>query len=334
MGRLCLTVRIRVAAVVLAMLPVVAISACGGSGAGSATKTPSLSVAYVAPIGAMEPLWMADETHSFAGHQMKVQMRYIQANAAIAALLARDVDVLEISAPPVLTADLHSQGKPPIVFVGSALNHAILSLYVAPSIKTAEQLKGATLASDRPGTPNDYAIRAALSLLGVKASDVNLLPVGSSDAELGALESGQVKGAILGPPQSFTAASKGFRDLQDTYSVPYQNVGFAVLRSRLDELGPTLVPFLGALRDGIKAYNGQPKLAQQVLQKYSKEQNPDILKKTYEFYRDRPFETSLQPTMAGIQGNLDFLVATVPQARGAKASDFVELRFLRQLPSQ
>ncbi len=307
-----------------------AVTATPGTGT---EAEPTLTVAYVAPVGSMAPLWMADAVHAFAPYHVRVEIRFIQANAAVVALLAREVDALQMSAPPMISADLGLPDRP-LVFVASALNHASLSLYTDASIRSAAQLKGKTLASDRPGTPIDYAMHIALSLLGVNPGDVNLLPLGSAQIQLEAMLSGQVQGAILGPPQSFKAEASGFRDLKDTFRVPYQNIGIVVLRSRLAALAPAMVPFLAGYRQGILAYNRQEAAALRVLQQYTKESDPTILRKTYVFYRDLPFETSLRPTLEGIQATLDFFGRTNPAARQLTAKDLVDLRFLSKLPAQ
>lgn len=275
--------------------------------------------------------WMAEAIHAFSNHGISVTQRLIQANVAIPSLLAREVDVVEISAAPVITADLN--GNADLAFIASVLNHPVLSLYVAPAIKSAADLKGKILATDRPSTPSDYAMQAALELLGVKPSDVSLRPLGGSAVELPALLSGQVQGAILSPPQSFEAASKGFTDLQDTFSIPYQNVGIVAVRSRLDELSSAIPPFLLALRDGIKAFNSQPDLAMRVLQQYTKDNNAESLKKSYDFYHTKAtFEPTLQPTLEGISAMLKSLSSSIPAAKSAKPKQFVATQFLDQLP--
>lgn len=323
--------RRRVCCVVLAIvIPALFASAAGPAGA-AAEAEPSLTVAYVAPVGSMAPLWMADAVHAFAPYHVRVDVRFVQANAAVAALIAREVDALEISAPPVIAADLGLPERP-LVFVASGLNHSILSLYTDASITTPGQLRGKTLASDRPGTPIDFAMHIALSLLGLSPNDLTLLPLGSAQIQLDALLSGRVQGAIVGPPQSFRLEARGFRDLKDTFRVPYQNVGIVVLRSRLEALAPAMRPFLAGYRQGILAYNRQEATALRVLQQYTKESDPVILKRTYEFYRNLPFETSLRPTMEGIQTMVNFLGATNPAARRLAAKDLVDLRFLSQLP--
>src|SRR5690348_15592337 len=109
---------------------------------------PTINLAYVAPVAPMLPVWMADRTGAFAKHGVNVNVKFIQANAAVPALIAKEVDALEISAAPVITADLN--GNADLVFVASMLNHATFVLMAKNDIKTGADLKGKTLGSDRP----------------------------------------------------------------------------------------------------------------------------------------------------------------------------------------
>jgi hypothetical protein len=46
-----------------------------------------------------------------------------------------------------------------------------------------------------------------------------------------------------------------------------------------------------------------------------------------------PFETSLQPTLPGIRAMMTFLQSGVPNVRSFQPEQFVDTRFLGQLPS-
>jgi ABC-type nitrate/sulfonate/bicarbonate transport system substrate-binding protein len=279
----------------------------------------------------MAPLWMAEATKAFEKHGVNVTVRFIQANAAVPALIAKEVDALEISAAPVITADLNGQAD--LVYVASVLNHSTFVLMAKNGINSAEDLKGKAIASDRPGTPTDYGMQAALALQKLKPADVTIRPLGSSNVILQAMLSGQVDAGLLGQPESFQAETKGFHVLQDTFGIPYQNTGMVALQSRLDQLAPAMPGLLAGLRDGIQTFNQQPDVAVKVLHDYTKEEDQDILKKTYDLHRDRaPFELSLQPTLEGLKAMSTALGETIPAAKTADPARFVDTRFLKALP--
>jgi len=146
--------------------------------------------------------------------------------------------------------------------------------------------------------------------------------------------SGQVPAGVVAPPQSFQVEAKGFHLLQSIFDQPYQNVGLVARRSRMDELGPGLRALLAAIRDGIQAWYAQPELAMQVIDQYAQVGDADILRRTYEFYsKTAPFDPSLQPTLPGIKAMMDFLTPAVPKLANYTPEQFVDTRFLNQLPS-
>src|SRR5207253_636434 len=108
-------------------------------------------------------------------------------------------------------------------------------------------------------------------------------------------------------PQSFAAEDAGYRAMLDLYDVPYQTIGIVARRGRLAALEPSLVPFLQAYREGVDRYVQDKPLALQVLQEYSKIDDPQTLERTYEFYRARGFSRELRVSEPGVQNVLDLL---------------------------
>jgi hypothetical protein len=144
----------------------------------------------------------------------------------------------------------------------------------------------------------------------------------------------QVPVGVVAPPQAFQVEAAGFHLLQDIFSQPYQNVGVVARRSRIEELGPGLRLLLASIRDGILAWNKQPDLAMKVMDEYAKVGDPDVLKKTYDFYtKTAPYEQTLQPTIPGIKAMMDFLAPSLPKIANWTPEQFVDTRFLSQLPT-
>jgi hypothetical protein len=119
----------------------------------------NLRIAYVAPIGVMAPVWVAAESGAFKAEGLEVELIYIEARSAIAALVAKEVDALEISAPGMIPASL-AGGE--ITMIAGLLNKMIYSFHAQKEIKSAEQLRGKVVGTDRLGTPSDYGTRVAL----------------------------------------------------------------------------------------------------------------------------------------------------------------------------
>ena len=191
-----------------------------------------LRIAYVALSGVMAPVWMAAESGAFRSESLEVALIYIDARSAIAALVANEVDALEISAPGMIPAVLAGAD---ITMIAGLLNKMIFSFHAQKESKSAEQLRGKIVGTDRAGTPVDYGSRVALTSMGLKPeSDVKMLGIGGSAVLWPALQSGQIGAATLTPPQSFRADAVGFTRLTNTYHWPYQNIGVVVRKGDVE----------------------------------------------------------------------------------------------------
>ena len=147
------------------------------------------------------------------------------------------------------------------------------------------------------------------------------------------MQSRQIVGATLAPPFSFRADAEGYSRLVDTYDRPYQNTGIVVRRDQIHPLADTWLRLLRALRQANLRWYEDPKLAMFVMMKYTKQSDPDVLQKTYDFETNPPgFTRDLKVSDAGIQGILDFLASTIrPEAGKASPKDVYDTTILDRL---
>jgi ABC-type nitrate/sulfonate/bicarbonate transport system substrate-binding protein len=293
----------------------------------AATPHP-LRITYLSSSVTMAPLWMAKETGAIAKEGLDVEILSMTASVAVPALLANELDAVQMSAAPVLTAALRGHD---LVFICGLLNTMIWNFYGRPGIVNAEALRGKIVGTDRPATPGGYATLVSLKKIGLSAKDVQLFPVGSSVYVIAALHAGQVMAGIASPPASFQLEKMGFHQLTSLLDVPYQNVGIVIRRSRFDELRGRLLPLLRSLRSGIDRYNSDKNFTLKVIAKYNKENDPEALDRSYEFYRRAGFRRELTISEPGVQGMLDFLSETIPEAKKAKPAQFFDDRLVKQL---
>src|SRR5439155_3964301 len=91
------------------------------------------------------------------------------------------------------------------------------AIFSRPEIKTADELRGKTVATDRPGAFGDtmvrYVLRAKLGL--VPDRDVKMLPIGEAQLAFPALDRGVVQAASLTIPFTLIAKKMGYRELID-----------------------------------------------------------------------------------------------------------------------
>jgi sulfonate transport system substrate-binding protein len=297
----------------------------------AADKPDRLRIAYITTSGSMATLWMAAASSAFHSEGLDVELVYIQASAAIAAVLAGEVDAVEISAPGIVPVVLAGGN---LTMIAGLLNKMIYSLHAQKEIKSAAQLRGKVVGTDRVGTPGNYGVRTTLTKLGLNPdTDVQLLAVGGLDIRWPALQSRQIAAAGLTPPATFRADAQGFTKLTDTYDLPYQNVGLIVRKNEVEKRSDVWLRLLRAVRRGIDVWYENPQLAKRVLARYTKENDPVMLEKTYEFFtKQAGFNRDLTFTDRGFEQILKFLGATVlPAAKDAQVNQFYDTRIIERL---
>ena len=294
----------------------------------SARPARPLRVAYLSTSSTMASVWMAKDSGAFTKEGLDVEVLSMQSTSAIPALLANEIDVVQVSAAPVLTAALRGID---VTFIAGLLNTMIWDFYARPEIKTIEQLKGKIVGTDRPGTPVAYGTMVALKKMGLTTKDVQLRPLGSSPQIVAAFYAGQIAGGVGSPPASFRIERDGFHSLVSLIGEPYQNVGLVVRKSRIDELSARLVPLLRAVRSGIMRFYADKPFSMKVIGKYAYETDPDVLERSYEFFKKAGFRRELVTSEPGLQGVLDFLSESIPEAKTAKPGQFFDDRILRQV---
>ena len=215
----------------------------------AAEKPEKLRIAYITISGSMAAVWTAAASGEFQKEGLEVELVYIQANAAIAAVLAGEVDAVEISAPGIVPVVLAGGN---LTMIAGLLNKMIYSLHAQKEIKTAAQLRGKVVGTDRIGSPGNYGVRTTLVKLGLNPdTDVQLLAVGGLENRWPGLVSRQIAAAGLTPPVTFKADAQGFTKLTDTYDLPYQNVGLIVRKNEVEKRSEVWVRLLRAVRRGI-----------------------------------------------------------------------------------
>jgi hypothetical protein len=82
--------------------------------------------------------------------------------------------------------------------------------------------------------------------------------------------------------------------------------------------------------EGIAVFKNNRELTKRALSKYSGIREPEILDSTVDFYAPK-FPRAPYPTLNGIKLSLEQIAATDPRAKSAKAEDFIDVRFVKQL---
>jgi NitT/TauT family transport system substrate-binding protein len=276
------------------------------------------------------PAWMAKETGIFRKNGLDVQLVYFRGGTITAmALIAREIPIGQVSGPPIVSAGL--KGADAVMIAGGNVVSEYW-LMSRPEIKTAEQLKGGSVAIATFGGQADFISRIALQKLGLTpGKDVAIVQVGTVPERLSALQSGRVQAAMLNTPDNVMAQKKGLNSLVNV-RLPYQGVGVATTRTLIRENPDVVRKYVKSQIEAVHRIKTDREAGIKVLAKYLASQDKEILERTYDdISSDEKLSPKQYPTLEGIRNILEPLAGTDPKAKTAKAEDFADMRFIKEL---
>jgi len=293
-----------------------------------------INVAYSSISGNIAPLWVTQDKGFFRKYGLEVQAVLIESGTTTAqALVAGDITFASVAGPAAIQSNLRGAD---VVIIAGIINTLTFQLYTERGITRPDQFKGKSVGVTRYGSATDFAMRYALDKYGLDANkDVAVLQLGNQPAQLAALEAGKVQGAMLSAPTSLKAKKMGFPMLADLQmlGLEYQHTSVATTRALIKSKPDLVKDFMRAFIEGIHYAKTHRKETLDVLAKYLRTDDKEVLEDTYEsiiltLVPEKPY-----PTQKGIQIILREFGAKDPAARSAKPEQFVDLSVMKELDS-
>jgi NitT/TauT family transport system substrate-binding protein len=287
-----------------------------------------MTVGYSAMTSAHLPAWLAKETGIFAKNSLAVQIVYVRAGTTVMmALLSKETPISQVGGSAIVSASLRGADA---VMIAGGTETADAWLMSQPEIKTAEQLKGGSVAISVFGGTADSFTRIALKRLGLTpAKDVAIVQIGGLPERLSALETGKVQATILFMPDVFIAQKLGFYTLVHV-SLPYQTTSVATTRRFIRESPDIVRRYVKSHIEAVHRIKTDRETSKRVLVKYLGSQDKEILERTYDLTDDK-LSPKQYPSLEGIKNILELLAEKDPKAKAAKPEDFVDMSFIKEL---
>ena len=298
----------------------------------AAAQMTRIAVGYSGISADQLVIWVARDAGIFAKNHLDVQAVYFSGGTiSVTAMIAGDTPLIQASGPGIVSAGL--AGADPVYVVGgiTTLDYWLMT---QPEIKTAEQLKGGTVAVARFGGAADFVARYALPRLGLTpGKDVTIVQTGSTPERLAALEARRVSASTLVPPAMFTAQEKGFYLLADVAALglAYQHQGGVTTRKFLREHPLVVRNFVKSYIEAVHRLKTDRPLGLKIAAKYLRLEDKELLQRTYESSIDeKKLPAKQYPSAEGIKTILDELAVKEPKAKAVKPSDFIDARFVEE----
>jgi len=289
-----------------------------------------MTVGYSAMTSAHLPAWVAKETGIFAKNGLDAQLVYVRGGATVMmALLSRETPISQVGGSSIVGASLRGADAVMIAGGNATSDQWLMS---RPDIKTAEQLKGGSIAIAVFGGTSDSLARIALKRLGLApVKDVAILQIGGVPERLSALERGKVQAAMLSMPDVFIAQKNGFYTLVHV-SLPYQTTSVATTRRFIRESPDIVRRYVKSQIEAVHRIKTDRDTGIKVLAKYLGSRDKEILERSFDHSSaDDKLPPKQYPTLEGIKNILEPLAQTDPKAKTAKSEDFVDVSFIKEL---
>ena len=296
--------------------------------------TQKINVAYSSISGNVSPLWVTQDKGFFRKYGLEVQSILIESGTTTAqALVAGDISFASVAGPAAIQSNLRGAD---VVMIAGIINTLTFQLYTERGITRPDQFKGKSVGVTRYGSATDFAMRYALDKYGLDSNkEVAILQLGNQPAQLAALEAGKVQGAMLSAPTSLRAKKMGFPMLADLQmlGLEYQHTSIATSKALIKSKPDLVRDFMRAYIEGIQYAKTHRKETMEILTKYLRTDDKDILDDTYESIIQTLVPEKPYPTLKGIQIILREFGAKDPAARSARPEQFVDLSIMKELDS-
>jgi NitT/TauT family transport system substrate-binding protein len=290
----------------------------------------TIKVGYAALVAGQVAVWMAKEGGYLSKNGIDADLIYIPAVAATQALIAGEIQLAQVTG--VSTAGAILAGAD-VRIIASVQDRLAGSIYARPEIKTPEDLKGKIIGISRFGAVSETAVAMFLARFGLKrGTDVAIIQLGGLPEVITAMDRGAVEAGFANPPQTARARRLGMKELFDlnALGVELQQTCLTVTTRYLREHRPVVKSFLQAYAEGLHRFITDRDYSNQVLKKYLRVDDKEILDDAYTFYSQR-LQKIPYPTLKGIKFILNEMAEKQPRAKNVAPESFVDLSLLQEL---
>jgi ABC-type nitrate/sulfonate/bicarbonate transport system substrate-binding protein len=272
--------------------------------------------------------WLAKEVGIFKKHGLELDTIFINGSVrGIQSLIAGDLGYSGAVGTAVINAKLAGGD---IAIIQSQMNTLPYFIIGSANIKSPEGLKGRAAAV--PGTSADFAMRLALSKVGIPYKDIKAVTVGGAPARLAAVTSGQTDFTVVTDGEKIQGEKMGLKVIIDMakLNVPFQFNCSVTTRKKIRENPDEVRRVVWSMAESIHYYKTHKEESIKVAQKYTRGLSRDILEGAYAANTALLVEDTY-PTLEGLKNTLEVQALTDARAGKAKVEDFVELRFVDEL---
>jgi len=245
-----------------------------GDGETAELRKFTLGYSTVGPAGI--GLWMGKEIGAFEKYGIDAELIFVSSGPVVVqALLGGDMKAGLAATNAVTSAVLAGA---PLVSMMSLINRPYYRCWVQPEINRMDELRGKTLGVSRFGSVTDNLTRMLLRRYNLEGA-VQIRQMGGTTEMAAAFQRRQIDGAVMATVR-VNAPTRMLVDLADL-GIRYSNVVIAASRDYYRRNPDIAEALVRAYLEGVAAVGQQKERALQVIQKYTRLQDPKLIQELY-----------------------------------------------------
>lgn len=274
--------------------------------------------------------WVAKEAGIFKKHGLDLDTIFINGSVrGIQSLIAGDLGYTGAVGTAVINAKLAGGD---VAILQSQMNTLPYFIIGNANIKSPEMLRGRAAAVHIPGTSADFAMRLALTKVGINYRDIKAITVGGAPARLAAVTQGQTDFTVVTDGEKIQGEKLGLKVIIDMakMNVPFQFNCIVTTRRRIAENPDEARRVVLSMAEAIHFFKTRKEESIKIMAKYTRGLPRDILEAAHAANSPLLAEDTY-PTLEGLKQTLEVQALTDPRATKFKAEDMVELRFVDEM---
>ena len=289
-----------------------------------------IAAGYSAISATQVGFYIAKDAKIFEKYGLFVDPVYVAGGSRMAQAIIAGEFALALAGGNIVNVNLAGGD---IVIIGGVVNVPSFYLFVQPSIKRQEDLKGKAVGVTRYGASTDVSLRAYLKKSGLEPDrDVKILQMGGQPEIVAGMQAGVVQGGVLSSPADVRAKKSGFVMLSNfaKEGIDYPTTSLVSTRSTIKNDRETVKRFLMAYSEAVDRLFRDKELAMKILGKWTRTQDRETLESSYEYatnFIERPPRLPFKAT----ENIVASMAETDPRAKDHKAEEFLDPSIYNEL---
>jgi NitT/TauT family transport system substrate-binding protein len=295
----------------------------------SAADLSTFKVGMASPANTFLAIWVAQDAGFYKAQGLNVEIvPMVGGSQSGPALKSGKIQLMHIGMSSVVRANMMGVGD--LRVVGSLSNVIRHTMFTAPNVKTAADLKGGSIGISSVGSESDSTATLALRKLGLTRQDVTIKEIGVD--RLTIVRNGGVSATVLGEPQRSEAYSLGLNPIVDLYAdhIAWLYSGLTVDNAYLKTHADVLKRFFKATIEGNYLAVADEMRAKAVLAKELKIKDSKVLDTSYDnFKSETPINAEIDR-----KGAENVVATVVPENGSKKLGDYIDMSITDGLRSE